>query len=92
MGDQSASTETTYRNASLTLRTEKAAPSALSEDALKHFKTYKYSSVDKSPVSNYILKHYVRFEMLNIEYILVFTADFMLVERLRRVSPTMAGP
>ena len=27
---------------------------------MKHFKTYKYSSVDKSPISIYILKHYVR--------------------------------
>ncbi|WPH01044.1 sn-1,2-diacylglycerol cholinephosphotransferase-like protein [Acrodontium crateriforme] len=35
-----------------------AATGSLSEDGLKHFKTYKYSSVDKSPVSNYILKHY----------------------------------
>lgn len=39
---------------------EKAAVSdSLSDDALKHFKTYKYSSVDKSPVSKYILRHYV---------------------------------
>ena len=38
---------------------EKAAADSLSEDALKHFKTYKYSSVDKSPISNYILRHYV---------------------------------
>lgn len=36
-----------------------AATGSLSEDGLKHFKTYKYSSVDKSPVSHYILRHYV---------------------------------
>lgn len=41
--------------------TDKYADSgSLSEGGLKHFKTYKYSSVDLSPVSNYILKHYVR--------------------------------
>lgn len=32
----------------------------VSEDALQHLKTYKYSSVDKSYISRYILKHYVR--------------------------------
>jgi ethanolaminephosphotransferase len=30
----------------------------LSEDALIHLKSYKYSSVDKSLLSNYVLKHY----------------------------------
>ncbi|EMC95477.1 hypothetical protein BAUCODRAFT_123912 [Baudoinia panamericana UAMH 10762] len=30
----------------------------LSEEALQHFKTYKYSSVDKSPLSYYVLRHY----------------------------------
>jgi len=37
----------------------KAQIECISDDALKHFKTYKYSSVDKSPLSNYVLKHYV---------------------------------
>lgn len=32
----------------------------VSEEALQHLKTYKYSSVDKSFISRYILKHYVR--------------------------------
>lgn len=31
----------------------------MSEEALVHLKSYKYSSVDKSFISNYILKHYV---------------------------------
>ena len=31
----------------------------MSEEALVHLKSYKYSSVDKSLISNYILKHYV---------------------------------
>lgn len=39
--------------------TGKAQIECISDDALKHFKTYKYSSVDKSPLSNYVLKHYV---------------------------------
>ncbi|KAK4499035.1 hypothetical protein PRZ48_009547 [Zasmidium cellare] len=38
-----------------------AATGSLSVDGLKHFKTYKYSSVDKSPVSYYILRHYWNF-------------------------------
>ncbi|KAK3071035.1 hypothetical protein LTR53_009396 [Teratosphaeriaceae sp. CCFEE 6253] len=42
----------------LMLWTEKAAAECISEDALQHFKTYKYSSVDKSPISYYILRHY----------------------------------
>lgn len=36
----------------------KAAAECISEDALQHFKTYKYSSVDKSPISYYVLRHY----------------------------------
>lgn len=36
----------------------KAAAECVSEEALAHFKTYKYSSVDKSYISRYILKHY----------------------------------
>ncbi|KAH7060875.1 ethanolaminephosphotransferase 1 [Macrophomina phaseolina] len=35
-----------------------AAHECVSEEALAHLKTYKYSSVDKSFVSRYILKHY----------------------------------
>lgn len=37
-----------------------AQKECVSEDALKHFRTYKYSSVDKSPISQHVLKHYVR--------------------------------
>jgi hypothetical protein len=33
---------------------------SLSDDALLPLKSYKYSAVDKSPISNYILRHYVR--------------------------------
>ncbi|KAF2013449.1 ethanolaminephosphotransferase 1 [Aaosphaeria arxii CBS 175.79] len=35
-----------------------AAHECVSEDALQHLRTYKYSSVDKSFISRYILKHY----------------------------------
>ena len=38
----------------------KAAAECVSEDALVHLKSYKYSSVDKSLISHYILRHYVR--------------------------------
>ncbi|CAN9297347.1 unnamed protein product [Alternaria alternata] len=40
------------------LRTETARHECVSEDALQHLRTYKYSSVDKSFISRYILKHY----------------------------------
>ncbi len=32
----------------------------LSDEALAYLKTYKYQSVDKSWISNHILRHYVR--------------------------------
>lgn len=35
-----------------------AAHECVSDEALSHLKTYKYSSVDKSLISRYILKHY----------------------------------
>jgi len=38
----------------------KAAAECVSEEALSHLKEYKYSSIDKSFISRYILKHYVR--------------------------------
>lgn len=37
---------------------KKAVAECISDDALIHLKSYKYSSVDKSPVSNYVLKHW----------------------------------
>ncbi|KAI1421309.1 CDP-alcohol phosphatidyltransferase [Xylaria sp. FL1777] len=36
----------------------KAAAECVSDDALIHLRSYKYSAVDKSPVSNYILRPY----------------------------------
>lgn len=38
-----------------------AARERLSDDVLAHLKSYKYSSVDLSPIANHILRHYVRF-------------------------------
>jgi len=32
----------------------------LAEDQLAHLKTYRYQSVDRSLISNHILRHYVR--------------------------------
>lgn len=37
-----------------------AAHECVSEEALVHLKSYKYSSVDKSLISKYILQYYVR--------------------------------
>lgn len=39
---------------------ETAAAECISDDALIHLKSYKYSSVDKSPVSKYIMQPFVR--------------------------------
>jgi hypothetical protein len=36
-----------------------AAADCLTDEALSHLKTYKYSAVDLSPVSHYVLRHYV---------------------------------
>lgn len=35
----------------------------ISEEALIHLKSYKYSSVDKSLISRYVLQHYVTFSL-----------------------------
>lgn len=40
------------------------AQESLTDEALAHLKSYKYSSVDKSFISRYILKHYVRLPLL----------------------------
>jgi len=42
-----------------------AAHECVSDEALAHLKTYKYSSIDKSLISQYILKHYVRCSLWN---------------------------
>ncbi|QPG95223.1 hypothetical protein C2857_007867 [Epichloe festucae Fl1] len=42
-------------DSSMVPNTKKAAAECISDDALIHLKSYKYSSVDKSPVSKYIL-------------------------------------
>lgn len=41
------------------LSLEYDAEGPLSRDALAHLRGYKYSSIDKSYISRYILKHYV---------------------------------
>jgi len=38
---------------------DRAAAECVSDEALIHLKSYKYSAVDKSPVSNHILRPYV---------------------------------
>lgn len=69
--------------------TDTAAHECVSEEALAHLKTYKYSSVDKSLISHYILRHYVR------DYQLFCSRGFALiqiiVEWLCRTSSIMAG-
>ncbi|KAL2130421.1 hypothetical protein VTI74DRAFT_6393 [Chaetomium olivicolor] len=40
------------------LNSREAAAECVSDDALIHLKSYKYSAVDKSPISNYVLRPY----------------------------------
>lgn len=49
----------TVTDANLRVLAGMAAHECVSEEALVHLKSYKYSSVDKSLISKYILRHYV---------------------------------
>jgi len=49
------------------LSAETAVAECISDDALIHLKSYKYSAVDLSPVSKYILKPYVCATMTRTE-------------------------
>ena len=40
-----------------------AIQDSLSDEALAPLKSYKYQSVDKSFISRYVLKHYVRYPL-----------------------------
>ncbi|CAD6576765.1 MAG: hypothetical protein ASARMPREDX12_008000 [Alectoria sarmentosa] len=42
----------------MSMKKSEAAAECVSEEALVHLKSYKYSSVDKSLISHYILRHY----------------------------------
>ncbi|QIW96246.1 hypothetical protein AMS68_001764 [Peltaster fructicola] len=76
------------------------APHFLSDDALKHFKTYQYSSVDKSPVSYYVLRHYWNF---CVEFLPLWLAPNMVtllgfffvignIALLNAMDPELEGP
>ena len=70
----------------------KAQRECVSDDALKHFRTYKYSSVDKSTISQHVLRHYVRPPCKSTMYKSgSILTKVHLVEFLRRVPPIMAG-
>lgn len=58
----------------------------LSRDALQNLKFYKYSSVDRSPISNYILRHYVW-----ISSTLGSHTHQAIVERLCEIIAIMVG-
>ena len=53
----------------LTPGLEKGTVDCTSEDALIHLKSYKYSSVDKSPISKYVLGPWVGFTLLCSTYV-----------------------
>ncbi|KAF2750786.1 ethanolaminephosphotransferase 1 [Sporormia fimetaria CBS 119925] len=77
-----------------------AAHECVSEDALQHLRTYKYSAVDKSFISRYILKHYwngfVELLPLWIAPNLVTLLGFFFVLGniiiLERYVPDLVGP
>ncbi|KAK5124195.1 hypothetical protein LTR85_001898 [Meristemomyces frigidus] len=79
---------------------KKAAVHGISEDALQHFTTYKYSSVDKSPLSHYVLRHYwnacVEFLPLwlapNMVTLLGFFFVIGNVALLELMDPDLIGP
>ncbi|GAB7354715.1 hypothetical protein MBLNU459_g5131t1 [Dothideomycetes sp. NU459] len=81
------------------MSTGSAAHSSLSEDVLVHLKSYKYSSVDKSPISKYVLKHYWNFcvELLplwlapNMVTLLGFFAILANVGLLELLDPGLTG-
>jgi hypothetical protein len=52
----------------LTPSLEKGTVDCTSEDALIHLKSYKYSSVDKSPISKYVLGPWVRLTWIRSPY------------------------
>lgn len=60
---------------------EQAVAECISDDALIHLKSYKYSSVDKSPVSKYILGPWVR-----------LTDDSLHIRMTLRFAPYMSTP
>ncbi|PNS20876.1 hypothetical protein CAC42_2807 [Sphaceloma murrayae] len=78
---------------------KEAAHECISEDALIHLKSYKYSSVDKSFISRYILKHYWNafVELLplwlapNMVTLLGFFAILVNVGLLQIFDPDLTG-
>ena len=73
------------------MRTETAAHECVSDEALQQLRLYKYSSVDKSLISRYILKHYVRVHHDPASSFLEPIADaFAIVEWLRRAAADVA--
>lgn len=79
---------------------ETASRELISEDALIHLKSYKYSSVDKSPFSYYVLRHYwnwfVEYLPLwlapNLVTLLGFLAILLNVGLLLLMVPDLVGP
>ncbi|KAI0505828.1 CDP-alcohol phosphatidyltransferase [Xylaria bambusicola] len=84
----------------MTRNSRKAAAECVSDDALIHLRSYKYSAVDKSPVSNYILRPYWNafVELLplwlapNMVTLLGFCFILANVALLVIVMPDLVGP
>ncbi|KAI1433842.1 CDP-alcohol phosphatidyltransferase [Xylaria sp. CBS 124048] len=81
-------------------RGKKAAAECVSDDALIHLRSYKYSAVDKSPISHYILRPYWNafVELLplwlapNMVTLLGFCFILANVGLLVLVMPDLVGP
>lgn len=79
---------------------KKAAAECISDDALIHLKSYKYSAVDKSPISNYILRPYWNafVELLplwlapNMVTLIGFCFILVNIALLVIVMPDLVGP
>ncbi|KAI8959844.1 CDP-alcohol phosphatidyltransferase [Daldinia sp. FL1419] len=79
---------------------KKAVAECISDDALIHLKSYKYSAVDKSPISNYILRPYWNafVELLplwlapNMVTLIGFMFILVNIALLVIVMPDLVGP
>ncbi|KAI0103600.1 CDP-alcohol phosphatidyltransferase [Daldinia grandis] len=81
-------------------KSKKAVAECISDDALIHLKSYKYSAVDKSPISNYILRPYWNafVELLplwlapNMVTLIGFMFILVNIALLVIVMPDLVGP
>ncbi|RYP46185.1 hypothetical protein DL768_007580 [Monosporascus sp. mg162] len=82
------------------VQSETAKAECISDDALIHLRSYKYSAVDKSPISNYVLRHWWNFfvELLplwlapNMVTLIGFMFILANIGLLEIFMPDLVGP